>query len=218
MIQGPDSSGRRWTLAEKILAVLTALLGLGTAGLAFATAQSKQAKEQAQSSAAAKGNDLSTLQTQYDQLKRQVDQLKAQNAKLQSQPGTSGPTAQPVPAGSATVWHSGRLVLADGAGANLDAPQSDPQWSGGPSITYYLNALNWQIGATILAMGSVKADYNSCHNTTGYSASSISDSALQPGNYVCVNTPGGRYSALRILQVSATKLTLDVVTYNSPRS
>jgi hypothetical protein len=57
MAQSADSS-RKWTLAEKALAVISALLAVATAYLGLQTAKVAQAKQQAQAAVVTKDTDL----------------------------------------------------------------------------------------------------------------------------------------------------------------
>ena len=86
MAQSTEGSNR-WTAAEKVLGVLTALLTLATGFLAYKTAIITQAKEQAQVVAENKDTDLSSLQSQYDMLKGQYNAAQAENARLRAQLG-----------------------------------------------------------------------------------------------------------------------------------
>lgn len=92
----PPGGSRRWTFAERLLGVLSALLTLGTAALGFFTAEVINAKDHAQSSAAAAGSDLSTVQSQFAQLKKQNDDLTAENNQLRSKLSLA-PTTNPAP-------------------------------------------------------------------------------------------------------------------------
>ena len=80
----------RWTVAEKVLGVLAALLTLATGFLAYKTATITQAKEQALTVADDRSTNLSALQSQYDT-------LKSENARLRTQLSLGGLTANPQP-------------------------------------------------------------------------------------------------------------------------
>lgn len=202
----------RWTVAEKVLGVLTALLTLATGFLAYKTATVTQAKEQAQVAAADRGTDLSALQSQYDA-------LKSENVRLRTQLGLGGPTANPQPSLAPSVRHRGQVVLAlSGSAINLDAPESDPQWSGYSAIRFMGNRLEFYSGNMALMLHDVKADYTSCRERTGYSPSSIDSGSLKPGTYLCVRTSEKRYSALRLIDINSSSATFDVVTYDPPDS
>lgn len=217
MAKSFDSTARRWTLTEKILAVFTALLALGSAALGLWTAQITQAKEQAEASAVTKGTDLSVLQEQFDQLKSQNHQLQSDNAQLRSRLGLPGPIGDAQPAPSVTVRHSGPVMLSlDGNRADLDAPASDPQWQTGSEEIAYASNNTLQVFTPVINLGDKKADYDTCHNTTGYRAGSYDTGSLAVGNYFCVKTSDTRYSALKITGLTAQTLSLDIVTYDPP--
>lgn len=137
MTQSSDSRGaRRWTLAEKILVVFTALLALGSAFLGLRTAQIAQAKEQAQASAATKGSDLSTLQEQYDQLKSQNDRLQADNAQLRS---PTSPTASSVQREATPAFTKDLTVPLYGSYASIFLAEGDVECCTGSTDLYYDN-------------------------------------------------------------------------------
>ncbi len=213
-----DTNSRRWTLLEKFLAIVGALLALGTAYLGYQTAQMTQAKEQAQAAAASKGAEASALQDQNGQ-------LQDQNNKLRSQLG--GPTAPPRTPTGPSVRHAGQLTLAavSGGGADLDSPPSDPQWGGSADLNsdgdlaYGGRNVDFGFYSEVLFMKSAKADYDSCSTTTGYGSghdSTIAVADFPIGSYICLKTNEKRYSAIRLIAVDASKATFDVVTYDPP--
>jgi hypothetical protein len=209
------ATARRWTLAEKLLAILTALLALGSAALGLWTAQITQAKEQAQASAATKGTDLSTLQGQFDQLKSQNQQLQSDNAQLRSRLGLPGPTGDAQPTRRTTVRHSGPVTLSfNGNGVDLDSPASDPQWETGAIEIRYASDRSFLVTSPVIDLGDTKSDYDTCRNTTGYRAGSYDTGSVAVGNYFCVKTSDQRYSALKITGLTAQYLSLDIVTYD----
>jgi hypothetical protein len=194
---------------EKVLAVLSAVLTLGTGFLAYKTAAISQAKDQAQATATTTTNDLTSLQARYDA-------LQAENTSLKEQLGLPGPSADPQTPTAATVRHSGQLVLATGNNADLDSPSSDPQWStGSTDIGYSVYADRLDV-SNALYLANRKADYATCHNTTGYSDKSFDVGSVAPSKYLCVKTDEKRYSALRITQLDSSKIAFDVVTYDPP--
>lgn len=219
MTQLADAS-RKWTLAEKGLAVISALLAVATAYLGLQTAKVAQAKERAQTAVATKDTDLSSLQDQFNQLQSRYAQLQAENEQLKSQLGLPGPTADPQPTPGATVRHSGQLVLVDGGpNANLDSPSSDPQWQTGfldSDLGIVPGTMVLYGDASALYLGDTKADYSTCRGRTGYSSNRIDFGILEVGKYLCVKTEEKRYSALRITSLSPTQVAFDVVTYDPP--
>jgi len=210
-------------VAEKALAALTAVLALGSAFLGLQTANIIQAKEQAQAAEANKNSDLSSLQNQYDALKSQYDAAQAENGRLRSQLGLGGPTANPQVSAGVSVRHTGELVLAspNGAYADLDSPQSDPQWTtnlgGSSELGYYgqgdtIDTKN----SPVLYLGDKIADYDTCRSQTGYSTNNIDVGSTSAGEYFCWKTSEKRYAALRLTQLDESKATFDVVVYDPP--
>lgn len=189
------------TVTEKILGVLTALLTLATGFLTYKTAVIAQAKEQVQS---------------------QYDATQSENARLRTQLGIGGPTANPQAPPGATVRHSGQIVVSSsGDDIDLDSSQSNYQWSGLEGDMYYDgNAIKLRPNIQELTLQDVKADYNSCSERMGYGdgGSDLERRSLQPGTYFCIKTNEKRYSALRLIQITPTTATLDVVTYDPPVS
>ncbi len=203
-----EARASRLTVLEKGLTVVTAMLALGTGFLGYKSATTSQARDQAQAAAANTNSDLSSLQANYDA-------LQAENARLRTQLGLPLPSADlPAPTDT-TVRHSGQLVLAIGRSADLDSPSSDPQWDTDYSdISYregYIDVRSH--AASALYLGNKKADYQTCHNTTGYSSENLNAAV---GAYMCIKTDQKRYSVLRIAQLDPSRVTLDVVTYDPP--
>lgn len=211
----PGGQSAKVTLIISVLGILTATMTVVTGVLAYQTAAITKEKEQAQSSAASSDNSVSDLQRQNDALMTEINELRSQS-------NVPGPAGDPLPLPGPTVRHSGQLVLAAGVAADLDAPQSNPQWGPGDSASNDIaydesyQGISHYTGIPTLALGTTKADYNSCRNTTGYASEGISPDSVQPGMYACIKTSENRYSALRIVQVSPQKLTLNVVTYDPP--
>ena len=209
MTQPVGSSRTLRTLAEA-LAVFAALLAVLAGYLGLQTAKINQAKEEANA-------DLSSLQNQFNQLQHQNTQLQAENAQLKSQLGLFGATAGPQPISSGSVRHSGQLVLADGGpDADLDSPSSDPQWQSGNTDLSFSSQEIRVYGATALYLGDTRADYGTCRGRTGYSPNSINTGTLGVGKYLCVKTDENRYSALRVVSLSASQVAFDVMTYDPP--
>lgn len=202
-----EARASRLTVLEKGLTVVTAVLALGTGFLGYKSATISQAKDQAQAAADNTNSDLSSLQAEYDV-------LQADNARMRAQLGLPQPTADLPEPTAATVRHSGQLVLAIGGDADLDSPSSDPQWDTDQSDIYYPGSyIDVSLFASALYLGDKKADYKTCHNTTGYSDENLNAAV---GAYICVKTGQRRYSALRIAQLDSSKVTFDVVTYDPP--
>ncbi len=217
MTQSSDSAARRWTLAEKLLAVLTALLALGSAALGLWTAQITKAKQEAEASSVTKGADLSTLQGQFDQLTNQNQQLQSENAQLRSRLGLPGPTGNAQSPQSVAVRHSGPVTLSlDGNQADLDSPAADPQWQTGSQEIAYVSKNTLRFYTPVINLDGKKSDYDTCRNTTGYRISSSDTGSLAVGNYFCVKTSDKRYSALKITGLNAQTLSFDIVTYDPP--
>lgn len=204
-----EATVSRLTVLEKGLAIVTAVLALGTGFLGYKSATISQARDQAQVAAKNTNSDLSSLQAKYDA-------LQAENARMRTQLGLPLPTVGIQASTAATIRHSGQLVLAVGRGADLDSPSSDPQWD-----TDYLDIsyegshidVDTNFSAAALYLGDKEADYQTCRNTTGYSGENLNTVV---GAYICIKTDQGRYSALRITQLDSSKVTFDVVTYDPP--
>lgn len=198
----------RATLIISILSVIAALFGIATAYLGYQTAAITKAKDQAQQSAASSSSDITNLHNQ-------VNHLKADNSQLRSELGS--PTASPLPSANITIRHSGQLTASDnGPQVDLDSPASDPQWNTGSREFGVQGSSVYLLNGTVLDLGGTKADYDTCHNTTGYTSNSLDTTSLIVGNYLCWRTGDGRYSALRILRLTNQNITLDIVTYDPP--
>lgn len=216
-----DSKGaRRWTLAERILAVVTALVTLAGAYLGLKATQINQAKERIQVSAE---NDLTALQSEIDQLRQQNDQLQQEASALRSQLGLEGPTAEPQSSPTPSIRRSGQVVIASGGpGIDLDSPPSDPQWRGsGVDIEYYYHGrvLFSEYQGETLSLGSEKSDYATCRSKTGYrDRLSIDWDAINPGDYFCMKTSAGRYAAVRLTHADTSEVIVDVFVYNPPEN
>ena len=118
------------------------------------------------------------------------------------------------------IYNQGKLVLASGTNADLDAPPSDPQWgeinltpgdsydiqgNGNTSISLYSGAQGVQLSQTT---GS------SCTSATGYSGDTIGDrSQLTIGQLICIRTTEGRFSLLKIIGLPDGQIVMDVKTY-----
>lgn len=203
-----DATGGRLTVLEKVLTIMAALLALGTAFLGYKSATISDARDQAQAVVADTNNDLTSLQAEYDA-------LQAENMRLRGQLGLPGRTVDsPAPTTAATVRRSGQLTLAADRYADLDSP-SDPQWDDAVLDISYSGSFidNYSSSVSLLYLGNKKADYETCRNTTGYSNESIGTVASA---YICVKTDENRYSAVRIVQLDPSKITLDIVTYDPP--
>jgi hypothetical protein len=127
--QKPGRSSRRWSLLDKSLATLTALLALATAVFGLWTAQVTHDKNDAQDAAASSGAEASALKEQNNQL---------QNANTQLQSSLARPTAATLTPTGPTERNRGTITIAtDGNTADLDSPPSDPQWtSGGRDVSF----------------------------------------------------------------------------------
>jgi hypothetical protein len=121
------------------------------------------------------------------------------------------------------ILHQGRLVLADGTEADLDAPPSDPQWGeinlapgdqyditgyGNTALFLDNNAQGVQLSPTT---GS------SCTTATGYSTDriGIDTPPLTIGQLICVRTTEGRFSLLQILGLPSGEIVMYVKTYTA---
>lgn len=89
MIQRTEGSSR-WSVAEKVLGFLAALMAVATAYFGYKTATVTQAKEQAEVVADARGTDLEALQSEYAMLKGQYNAAQAEIGRLRAQPRPDG--------------------------------------------------------------------------------------------------------------------------------
>jgi hypothetical protein len=142
----------RWTVVEKVLGVVTALLALATGFFAYKTATITQAKEQAQAIAADKNAGLSSLQSQYEALKSQDESTQAENARLRAQLGLGLSTSNT----QASVIRTGSIKLVDeqvydidndvinGSGSEMYFPQAGSEFLIGPANSGVFATLSGQ--------------------------------------------------------------------------
>jgi hypothetical protein len=205
-----DSGGKKMGTMVAVLGLATAVLTLLTAYLGYQTASlSKQEKE---AQAAAQSNQ------------QRADGLQQENEDLRS--SLNVPSATTRPSASPSERHSGQITLASTGGqADLDAPQSDPQWStdstnGQGDLEYYSGTqIYFSYGNKYLPLGNTLADYDTCRTTTGYisgGSKPVRIGDVQPGTYYCVLTSENRYSAIKVLSINQDEATFDVVTYDPP--
>ena len=127
-----EATTSRLTVLEKCLAVVTALLALGTGFLGYRSATISQAIDQARVVAADTNNDLSSLQTKYDALQAENRRLKAQ---LGLPISTSEPDGPALPYGGTAISTSSNLyALASDHSSVWQWTGNDTNWIkiGGP--------------------------------------------------------------------------------------
>jgi cell division protein FtsB len=207
-----ERAKRRWSALERFLALLVALLGVGTAYLTFLTATANHDKNEAQTSASDSSTELTSAQKENARLKATVADLQKQLGERQS-PTTTGTT----PAGSAgTVRHSGTLTVTKDVPADLDAPATDPQWtSPGPPDLAYPNEFAPTGWAFMLDLHGTAATYETCRTTTGYAKAGFKRGDLVAGQNLCVETSDKRFTAMKVTRVDDSAVTMEVTTYEN---
>ncbi|MDT7801226.1 MAG: hypothetical protein QOI78_4659 [Actinomycetota bacterium] len=207
-----ERAKRRWSALERFLALLVALLGVGTAYLTFLTATANHDKKQAQTSASDSSTELTSAQQENARLKATVADLQKQLGERQA-PATTGTTP---PGSGGTVRHTGTLTLAKDVSADFDAPATDPQWTspGPPDLTYSaeLTPTSW---ALMLDLHGTAASYETCRNTTGYARPRIKRGDLVVGQNLCVETSDKRFTAMKVTRVEEAAVTVEVTTYEN---
>jgi hypothetical protein len=131
-----------------------------------------------------------------------------------------GPNGEPIAEAGVTVRHSGNITMTlDGNQLDLDSPARDPQWDTGSRDMLYGSYKT----STLLAyspsiyLQKKKADYDTCRETTGYKGNvSYESPNFNVGDYFCVKTDENRYSAVKIIELTDDKLTVNAVTYDPP--
>lgn len=86
-----QKSSRRRRAVEASLAILAAMLAVVSAYLGLQTALITQARNEAQTSAAAKDTDLNQLNARFDELEGVNERLRTENGQLRSQLGLPAP-------------------------------------------------------------------------------------------------------------------------------
>lgn len=125
---------------------------------------------------------------------------------------TTGPSG-PVDAG---VYHHGTLVLPNQEAADLDSPPDVFQWDAGATDIYIPigDDLSSDVNSQILFAKDNGGDY--CQTSSGYADVSLPRKSLKPGYFVCVRTDEGRFSRLKITNVTADAVTFTVDTFKLP--
>ena len=208
-ISRQDRSERRFSLLNKILGTLTALLALVTAALGLWTAQATQNEKSAQAQATSNGAAASALQSKNNELQDQNSQLRSQ---------LNGPTASVLPGAPPSIRHQGKIsVSSDGNQVDLDSPDSDPQWeTGNWDVRYASSGSGVVVFSSPVYALSTPADYDVCRSTTGYKQGNFDASQVPAGQNLCVKTNDSRYSAIKVIRIDKSELVIDVVTYDPP--
>jgi hypothetical protein len=142
--------------------------------------------------------------------------------EVASTPPTTPPTAPytyaPAVAEPA-IRHRNRIELEPGkiATANLDAPQSSPDWSfddGSPPELRFTDEVRLILDSgEIMTTGRRLADYSTCLAATGYERRSYEEAYLIVGDSYCVRTSEGRIATFRFIGARPDLLTIDAVVY-----
>lgn len=207
---GREKPKRGWSFLERFLALVVALLGVGSAYLGYLTATASHDKNAAQTSVSDKSTELTNVHQENERLKTTI-------ADLQQQLGNRQPDSGTTSQGTAgTVRHRGTLTLAMYRQADLDAPETDPQWdSSGQTDLWFQTDLMPTAFAKMLDLQGTAATYDTCRNTTGYGGSPIKGGDLATGMNLCIETSEKRFTAMKVTQVAKTSVTLQVTTFNS---
>ena len=145
--------------------------------------------------------------------------------KKPGDPAASGGSGTSASGGSTGIYHQGRLELASGTCADLDAPPSDSQWgelsanpdAGGGDLCSQYPSFVGVNGATLVTVNS--GTDTTCQNATGWLAANYyKDLNLSVGSFVCVHTNQGRYSLLRVAAINSAdnSIVFSVKTFKKP--
>ncbi len=207
----PRRSEEKWKTIGQILAVVSGLLTVATSLLTLLTVNANHEKSLAQSTAADRGSQLTSAQQEISSLKQQT-----------SQPETTS-TTEPAPSSAptdGTVRHKGNVSIAPGFSVDLDSSAADTQWgtvraSTGKGDLYFDGQKLAYIDSstTVKLPASTTPGYDSCRDETGYENGQYQLDDLAPGQNYCVKTYDGRFAALKLTAVNASKISFDVTTY-----
>ncbi|VVJ19729.1 Uncharacterised protein [Amycolatopsis camponoti] len=203
----PRRSEEKWKTIGQVLAVVSGLLTVAASLLTLLTVNANREKSLAESTAADRGSRLTSAQQEISSLKQQT-----------SPPATeASPTAAQT---GGTVRHEGNVSIARDFTVDLDSPASDPQWGTTGSFTGKndlsfngrdFGYVGWS--STVKLPSSATSSYQSCREETGYENGRYALDDLAAGQSYCVKTSDGRFAAVRLTAVSATKVSFDVTTY-----
>jgi len=216
---GGESPKSKRTTLEKWLALITGLAALVSAGLGVVAAEINVEKNKAQTAADSKGADLSTLQDENSRLKQKNQQLESENNSLRAQPGSTDAPVEPQANSAVKPRHTGPLVMTSGSKADLDAPQSQPQWNlqGGDAVDLSFDNNFGLYSSALLDLHATIATYDNCRNSGGgYGSGYLSPRDFAAGDNLCVKTSDQRYAALRVSKLDKNEVAFAVVTYDPP--
>jgi hypothetical protein len=140
-------------------------------------------------------------------------------------PGSPTRTVTTGPLHAGGIYHEGRLVLTSGSDqADLDAPPTDPQWGVLNLTPGHMYDISFPGSAELYLESNAQgvqlnqATNNSCINATGYTTSTlgVNTPPLRVGQYICVHTPEGHFSLLKVLNLQASRVTFFVETFKNP--
>lgn len=196
-------------LVVLIAGVVALLLTLGVGGGAGAAVQA--------SSGGASSSEVAELQSQLELLRAEADTLRGQLAAAQRGPATlptsapSAPPTAPVLPSGATVRHQGPAAVGLYSSIDLDAPASDPKWTGlSWEMQYEGDLLAARPGFT--SMGAAQPTYETCLTSPG-TRGSLERNALDPGSWFCITTNLDHVAAVQIVSVAAQEVRLNVIVW-----
>lgn len=140
-------------------------------------------------------------------------------------PGSPTRTVTTGPLQPGGIYHQGRLVLnSDSGQADLDAPPTDPQWGVLNLTPGHMYDISFPGNAELYLESNAhavqlnQATDGSCINATGYTTSVLGSNTppLRVGQYICVHTPEGHFSLLKVLNLQASQITFFVKTFRNP--
>jgi len=213
----------RRAFVEGILGVLTAVMTALSAYLGLQTLTISNARDAAQSSSASKDAQLDGLNDRVTALENANQKLGSENGELRTQLGLPAPSADPLAPAGAAVRRSGQVTIAvAGNAVNLDAPKTDPQWTGSDADLFYDGSkIGFSYYGQFLSMGKAQATYEKCSAQTGFlngSNASVEVGTIEAGDYLCVMTNENRITAVRILKFDSASAVFDVIVYDPPRN
>jgi cell division protein FtsL len=217
------SSGSKWDHTAKIAVAMGALFGMVTAAIPLVLLvinPQAQARDEAQTEV----QDLSgTVQSQRDTITELESQVVAQEEeinRLRTQETTPGPS--PTSDGPAIRHEDPLDINPTSSHADLDAPQSDPQWgrttSGGsgregPRI-FPASQLTWNYGSYVIMEGT-GADFESCLRATDYRDDALEIARLSVGSELCILTSEERFGLMTVRRAEPESVGFDVIIWEN---
>jgi hypothetical protein len=227
-----DNASNRWTRAEKVMGLLTALATLIVAVLGVFSIQAKEAKDAAQSESSNLTRDLADLHKQAAADKRTIDSLEAatreqaalieeQAARIRELEGQSTPEVAGAPDKEApAVYHQGTVTLrAGGDTIYFNAPPGDETWSEGDTtdrLSIYGSGGLSVANIDILPVQGEPATYATCSSSTAYIPYwDFDGDSMDVGEVVCARGSEGRYGTIKIGAVNGGTVTLEITTWET---